>query len=695
MISDDEAASNDSTEVQLTKSPKKKRTPHKQKFRAAWKEVPAFYWLEEVPGNPYQARCIIDGKTFNAKHEALLQHATSQDHLKAIGLDDVSPATDFISPKRNESTFERERANTELQVVAIAGSLNLPYKKIPELVQRIRYIHRKVPNSPIHSIKLGKTKARDLAVNVIAVAEQQRLVELLKDSFFSICVDESTDIGKSKSLVISIRVYNPDSGIVEDWLWELISLFKPGSVAKATAKVIRDAIVDSITSRQISIKNIMACSFDGCSTMVGQWNGLKALLNEDIPGIVTIRCAAHVTNLCLKHSLCELPSEIINLVKDIYNILNSANKAYSFHELQNDLYCFSLQVLKLALTRWLSLERCINRIKKLWDALLAFTERLSNQKGDEKQKLKAKKIFELMNKIETKCYVLLLSRVLGELNLLNVFFQRKETVIHLASERIKKTFKTIAKYIINKEYIDTTEIHDVDLLDDRQYLKYEDFDFGEELSHMLRENVSQVENFCKDAFNFTLSILLYLQQMLKDLQQNIFDLVECLKPANAISIKYHLQNPRVFNKLLALYSNLYGNDDEEKEHFFHLWSRLPNLQISQEVLNEEEKPEKFWKMLLEYRTKNGNRLYSGLAQFSLWVLQTPHANAGPERRFSNQNYVKNKFRNKMTVKTVNGTLKLEQAIDYGGGVEFDGSDLMIDLALDGKFYETKKKINYD
>lgn len=126
--------------------------------------------MEEVPEDPYKARCKLDGKTFRAKYETLVNHNISQDHQKAAKLDDLPPKSDFSIPKRTHSKFERSRTNTELQIVGMAGSLNLHYRKIPELVQRMRYIHKNVPDSPVHTIKLGKTKARDLAVNVITMA---------------------------------------------------------------------------------------------------------------------------------------------------------------------------------------------------------------------------------------------------------------------------------------------------------------------------------------------------------------------------------------------------------------------------------------------------------------------------------------------------------------------------------------------
>lgn len=481
---------------------------------------------------------------------------------------------------------------------------------------------------------------------------------------------------------------NPETGIVESWLWKLLSLFERGKVAKATADVIHEGIVNSFLTKKVPVSNIMACSFDGCATMTGQYNGLKALLETDIPSIVTIRCPAHSTHLVMKHSLNELPQEIINLVKDINTLLNSAQKSFDFQELQKELFTFSQAMLKLSSTRWLSLESCINRIKKLWDALLIFIEKLFLEKGEDK----VKKLFILVSKCDTKCYVLLLSKVLGDLNNLNVFFQRDDVVIHMAAEKIKNTFKIIAKYIFKEDYVEATDMMAIDLLDEKQYKRYEDYDFCEELQHLLREQVSEIEHFCKVAFNFTLSILLYLRQFLQDLLQDIFNVVECLCPVHAMSRDYRQKNPNKFEKLLNIYRHLYKEDEEDKVNLIYLWSRLPNIIVPEELLKEEEKPEKFWKFVMDYKTKTGSLLFYNLARFVLWVLQTPHSNADPERRFSLQNYIKNKVRNSVSINTVDGTMKMQQAIKVGGNAQFDASDFMIDMALESQFFESQKKI---
>lgn len=116
-------------------------------------------------------------------------------------------------------------------------------------------------------------------------------------------------------------------------LWELILSFRPGEVAKATADKIFDGIICSFNSKNVSILNIMAITFDGCSTMIGQWNGLKPLLQTANPGMVAVRCPAHCTHLVIKHSLKSLPNDVMNFINDLFSIFKSLNKIHDFNEL--------------------------------------------------------------------------------------------------------------------------------------------------------------------------------------------------------------------------------------------------------------------------------------------------------------------------------------------------------------------------
>lgn len=92
--------------------------------------------------------------------------------------------------------------------------LNIPFEAVPKLVEHLRNIFKDEPDSMVHTVKLGKMKSRDIAVIILGRSEQERLTGILSSNFFSICVDESTDVSKNKSLAIVVRFFDPQTGTI-------------------------------------------------------------------------------------------------------------------------------------------------------------------------------------------------------------------------------------------------------------------------------------------------------------------------------------------------------------------------------------------------------------------------------------------------------------------------------------------------
>lgn len=199
-------------------------------------------------------------------------------------------------------------------------------------------------------------------------------------------------------------------------LWDMVKVFEQGKEATVGAERLFQCVTNSFTACNVPLENIVGCCFDGCQTMIGEKSGLKARLQNAIPGIVCVQCTAHSTHLNVQHALQELPSEIINLVTNIYNMLISANKLHDFEELKAELGLENLglrkhKILRMSLTRWLSLEKCIIRLLEQWFVIFVFAEKLK-QKGD----ALAKDVFSMMQKSEVTVYFLVLKQILHDLN---------------------------------------------------------------------------------------------------------------------------------------------------------------------------------------------------------------------------------------------------------------------------------------
>jgi len=81
--------------------------------------------------------------------------------------------------------------------------------------------------------------------NALAPHFHKMLVEKLKDSFFSIIIDETTDVSTCKQLAIIKKVYNNETKTVQCNLYDLVEL------ARGDAETLFGAICNAFEKKSI------------------------------------------------------------------------------------------------------------------------------------------------------------------------------------------------------------------------------------------------------------------------------------------------------------------------------------------------------------------------------------------------------------------------------------------------------------
>ena len=120
-------------------------------------------------------------------------------------------------------------------------------------------------------------------------------------------------------------------------------------------------------------QNIIAFITDGAPTFQGHLKGVKVLIKEKIPGIITVHCLAHSTDLIAKKSFNCLEYKIASFLTEITTFFTkpTTNRA-KFIDLQKELEIEPYQILKISKTRWLELFNPIKRINLRWDSLCEY-----------------------------------------------------------------------------------------------------------------------------------------------------------------------------------------------------------------------------------------------------------------------------------------------------------------------------------
>ncbi|XP_025202883.1 SCAN domain-containing protein 3-like [Melanaphis sacchari] len=146
--------------------------------------------------------------------------------------------------------------------------------------------------------------------------ENQLIHDLNQSSFFSICIDESTDITSSARLSIISRFCINDE--VREELIKLASI-----PAKTTGENICEVVVNVLEDIGLNLSKIISVTTDGAPCMIGKDRGFVNLFSKKIGHpLIGFHCIIHQEALCAKDGLLQYEN-ILKLVTKIVNFINA------------------------------------------------------------------------------------------------------------------------------------------------------------------------------------------------------------------------------------------------------------------------------------------------------------------------------------------------------------------------------------
>ena len=233
------------------------------------------------------------------------------------------------------------------------------------------------PDSTIAAnLKLNRRKCTTLLVNLVSPCLFDELIKDIGQSFYSLIVDESTDVSQSKMLAICIQYFSMRNQEIVTTFLKIVLLNE-----FATSDAIGDAICKVLRDSGLTLDRLISFGVDGCSTMVGVHHSLATYFRELILHIVIFKCVCHSLQLAASKVADTLPAHLDFTVRESYNwFSHSPKRLIQYQELHK---CLTNEVptklCQLSATRWMSRDECITRIIDQWDALkLCFQMASSN-----------------------------------------------------------------------------------------------------------------------------------------------------------------------------------------------------------------------------------------------------------------------------------------------------------------------------
>lgn len=323
---------------------KNRKRNYKQKYVKEWELK--FEWLQSLNEKAYCKICNVhvSGSFFH-----LRRHEMSSSHKSKLKAAKNNKKIEKLMVSSQGTSLAKNIQRAELKWCALLCQKNIPIQIIDDLIPAMADIYS--DSMIAKSCKLKRCKATKIIVNTLGPSEEQNVISSIKleNCYFSLIVDETTDVGTKKALVLIARLWNESNFEVEDHFLSLIEL------KECTGAGIYESIHTFMEKHSIPKRNIIGLAADNCNVMMGDKIGVKAQIKRDCPNIFILGCSCHSLHLCASHASEKLPNSVESFLRDVHNYFSkSSQRVEELNEFQDFCSTKNHKILYFSTTRWLS-----------------------------------------------------------------------------------------------------------------------------------------------------------------------------------------------------------------------------------------------------------------------------------------------------------------------------------------------------
>ena len=249
---------------------------------------------------------------------------------------------------------------------------------------------------------------------VAAVVDHELLQCLETAAYYSLMIDESTDISTSQTLIMYVRFVC--KGVVTTKFLQITEL--PGGKAED----IFSTVVGELEKKKLPLKKLMGMATDGASVMMGERSGVTTRMKKCNPFLLSTHCIAHRLALASGKA-----ADNVTYLKQYQQYVNTIYKYYHYspkhsralEQMQMILNSAERRFQQVFHTRWLSFDGAVQAILTNLDPLMSAL--ISDAESDPV----AKGILKFITTFTFLASTHLLADVLPVLSRLSKLFQRQ------------------------------------------------------------------------------------------------------------------------------------------------------------------------------------------------------------------------------------------------------------------------------
>lgn len=368
------------------------------------------------------------------KIDGLRNHASSKKHINSIKT--MKNNSSLLTLFQKSFLLAQKEFERYFRLIHFIAKENLAIVKYPQLIRLMKDMGFNFPSNTYQTPYAFKEMLLTMSDQCFKI-----LIERVKNSpYFSILVDESTDIETNKSFIIYIRYYDQKTFRVETVFFRLFD------IEYGDSDHIYNITKDLLKHYGLLVEYMIAWGSDGASVMIGKKQGIAKKFHDVNPFLLINHCAPHKLNLALKDAQdVEILNNYDKSLKLIYRTLGKSHKklqcvkkwavikGLKYHKL-----------LKVFDIRWLIKADCIKNVRLDYPFLLSALKELksSPEIKDKAEKAKIQELWDYWSSYEAVSLTYILSDILLQLKLVFKLLQKNDCLAFEMKQQLDE-FKKI------------------------------------------------------------------------------------------------------------------------------------------------------------------------------------------------------------------------------------------------------------